>query len=140
MAHIIGTVSLNKNVYSLYDIAKFEKISEKKIKSLMTACLARIRSASPSKSANGMKAFFNEIGASDTAVNVFFAHSKLQPFAAAVRMASEKVFAKDKERYYAVFYVSKDYTTSGKKQVQPTILMSSPTWTKRDFPNAPYLK
>ena len=30
MAHIIGTVSLNKNVYSLYDIAKFEKISEKK--------------------------------------------------------------------------------------------------------------
>lgn len=115
MAHIIGTVSLNKNVYSLYDIAKFEKISEKKIKSLMTACLARIRSASPSKSANGMKAFFNEIGASDTAVNVFFAHSKLQPFAAAVRMASEKVFAEGKERYYAVFYVPKDVYNKWKK-------------------------
>lgn len=115
MAHIIGTVSLNKNMYSLYDIAKFEKISEKKIKSLMTACLARIRSASPSKSANGMKAFFNEIGASDTAVNVFFAHSKLQPFAAAVRMASEKVFAEGKERYYAVFYVPKDVYNKWKK-------------------------
>lgn len=115
MAHIIGTVSLNKNVYSLYDIARFEKISDKKIKSLMTACLARVRSASPSKTANGMKAFFNEIGASDTAVNVFFTNSKLKPFAAAVRMASEKTFAEGKSLYYAVFYVSKDIYNKWKK-------------------------
>lgn len=115
MAHIIGTVSLNKNVYSLYDIAKFEKISEKKIKSLMTACLARIRSASPNKTANGMKAFFNEIGASDAAINVFFTHSKLQPLAAAVRMASEKVFSEGKELFYSVFYVSKDVYHKWKK-------------------------
>lgn len=115
MAHIIGTVSLNKNVYSLYDIAKFEKISEKKIKSLMTACLTRVRSASPSKTANGMKSFFNEIGASDAAINVFFTHSKLQPFAAAVRMASEKVFAEGKDLYYVAFYVSKDVYHKWKK-------------------------
>lgn len=115
MAHIIGTVSLNKNVYSLYDIARFEKITEKKIKSLMTACLARVRSASPSKTANGMKAFFNEIGASDAAVNVFFTNSKLKPFAAAIRMASEKVFAEGKDLYYAVFYVPKDVYNKWKK-------------------------
>lgn len=115
MAHIIGNVSLNKNVYSLYDIAKFEKISEKKIKSLMTACLARIRSASPNKTANGMKAFFNEIGASDAAVNVFFTHSRLKPFAGAIRMASEKMFAEGKSLYYAVFYVSKDVYNKWKK-------------------------
>lgn len=115
MAHIIGTVSLNKSVYSLYDIARFEKISEKKIKSLMTACLARIRSASPNKTASGMKAFFNEIGASDAAVNVFFTHSRLKPFAGAVRMASEKTFAEGRSLYYAVFYVSKDVYHKWKK-------------------------
>lgn len=115
MAHIIGTVSLNKNVYSLYDIAKFEKISEKKIKSLMTACLARIRSASPSKTANGMKTFFNEIGASDATVNVFFTNSRLKSFAAAVRMASEKIFAENKSLYYAIFYVPKDVYHKWKK-------------------------
>ncbi len=115
MAHIIGNVSLNKNGYSLYDIARFEKISEKKIKNLMITCLARIRSASPNNTANGMKAFFNEIGASDTAVNVFFTNSKLKPFAAAVRMASEKTFAENKSLYYAVFYVSKDVYHKWKK-------------------------
>ncbi len=115
MAHIIGNVSLNKNVYSLYDIAKFENISDKKIKSLMTACLSRVCGASPNKTANGMKAFFNEIGASDTAINVFYTHSRLRPFAGAIRMASEKTFSEGKSLYYAVFYVSKDVYHKWKK-------------------------
>lgn len=115
MAHIIGNVSLNKNVYSLYDIAKFEKISEDRIKFLMQTCLKRIQNTAPCKSSSGIQSFFNKIGSADNTVNVFFNHSRLRPFAGAIRLEMEKTYQNKKDVYYAMFYVPKSVYSKWKR-------------------------
>lgn len=107
MAHLIGNVSLNKSVYSLYDIAKFEHISKERIDKLMAACLSRATSAAPVKTAAGIQAFFNNIASVDRTINTFYTHSRLYPFAGAVRLAMERVFNGKRDMYYAMFYIPK---------------------------------
>lgn len=107
MAHIVGTVSLNRNVYSLPDIAKFERISDERIKKLMNETLRRTTLSSENKSATGIKAFFNEIGCYDPNINVFLTHGSLSPFAKAIRIEFEKGYRGKKEIQYAMFYVKK---------------------------------
>ena len=108
MAHLIGTVSLNKNVYSLYDIANFEHISKEKITELMQNCLKRTQNAAPDKSASGVQSFFNSIGNADSTINTFFTHTRLRPFAGAIRLELEKTYRNKKDIYYSMFCVSKD--------------------------------
>lgn len=107
MAHLIGNVSLNKSVYSLYDIAKFEHISKERIDKLMAACLSRATSAAPVKTAAGIQAFFNNIASVDRTINTFYTHSRLYPFAGAIRLAMERVFNGKRDMYYAMFYIPK---------------------------------
>lgn len=107
MAHLIGNVSLSKSVYSLYDIASFEKISKERMGKLMRACLSRVISASPDKTASGIQAFFNNIAAADKMVNIFYTHSRLSPFAGAVRLTVERVYNGRNETHYAMFYIPK---------------------------------
>lgn len=107
MAHLIGNVSLSKSVYSLYDIANFEHISKERIEKLMAACLSRATSAAPVKTAAGIQAFFNNIAYMDNTINTFYTHSRLAPFAGAVRLAMERVFNGKRDIYYAMFYIPK---------------------------------
>lgn len=116
MAHLIGTVSLSKSVYSLFDIAKFEHISQDRITFLMQACLKRIQNTAPDKSASGIQAFYNSIGATDNTINTFITHSKLRPFAGAIRLAMEKSYRNKQEAYFAMFYVSKETYHKWKKK------------------------
>lgn len=115
MAHLIGTVSLNKSVYSLFDIAKFENISKDRIIFLMQTCLKRIQNTAPDKSASGIRSFYNGIGYADNTINVFYSHSKLKPFAGAIRLETEKTYGKKREVHYAMFYVPKDVYHKWKK-------------------------
>lgn len=108
MAHLIGTVSLSKNVYSLYDIANFEHISKEKITELMQHCLKRTQNAAPDKSASGVQSFFNSIGSADSTINTFFTHTRLRPFAGAIRLELEKTYRNKKDIYYSMFCVPKD--------------------------------
>lgn len=107
MAHLIGNVSLNKSVYSLYDIAKFEHISKERIDKLMAACLSRATSAARDKTATGIQAFFNSIASVDKTINTFYTHSRLSPFAGAIRLSMERVFNGKSEMHYAMFYIPK---------------------------------
>lgn len=107
MAHLIGNVSLSKSVYSLYDIAKSEHISKERIDKLMEACLSRATSAAPVKTAMGIQAFFNNIAHTDNTINTFYTHSRLSPFAGAVRLSMERVFNGNRDVYYAMFYIPK---------------------------------
>lgn len=107
MAHLIGNVSLSKSVYSLYDIANIEHISKERIDKLMAACLSRATSAAPVKTAAGIQAFFNNIAYADNTINTFYTHSRLAPFAGAIRLAMERVFNGKRDIYYAMFYIPK---------------------------------
>lgn len=118
MAHIIGTVSLNKNVYSLRDIAQYEHISDEKIECLMSDTLKMAVRSSELKTAAGIQAFFNEIGVYDSMINRFIYHTKLKPFAYAIRLQTEKCYKGNKEVYYIMFCVSKEiYDKWHKKQI-----------------------
>lgn len=107
MAHLIGNVSLNKSVYSLYDIAKFEHISKERIDKLMVASLSRATSAAPVKTVAGIQSFFNNIASVDRTINTFYTHSRLCPFAGAIRLSIERVFNGKRELHYAMFYIPK---------------------------------
>lgn len=119
MAHMVGRVSLNKNLYSLYDIAKAENIRKEKIEDLMRTCYKRIKLTLKSDSASALKAFFNDTARYDAALNPFFTHSRLRPFAAAIRLETERCFNGKNQVYYAMFCVPKsvyeDWKNHGKE-------------------------
>lgn len=111
MAHLIGKVSLPKSAYSMYDIAKFESINEKKISQLMRTTLKRTKEVSNEKSISGITTWFNEIGAEDTFINAFLTHWSLQPFAKAIKLSIERIVSvkgnTTVDSHYAMFYVPK---------------------------------
>ena len=119
MAHIIGNVSLNRNVYSLLDIAKFERISDEKIEKLMSETLKRAVLSSENKSASGIKAFYNEIGCYDPNIDLFLTHSRLYPFAKAIKIEFEKGYKGNKEIQYAMFCVNKGIYDRWRKRKIP---------------------
>lgn len=119
MAHIIGNVSLNRNVYSLLDIAKFERISDEKIRKLMSETLKRAVLSSENKSASGIKAFYNEIGCYDPNIDLFLTHSRLYPFAKAIKIEFEKGYKGNKEIQYAMFCVNKGIYDRWRKRKIP---------------------
>lgn len=134
MAHLIGTVSLNRNVYSLRDIAKFERISDERIKKLMSETLQRTTVSSENKSASGIKAFFNEIGCYDPNINVFLTHRSLSPFAKAVRIEFEKGYRGKKEIQYAMFYVKKSVYDNWRKRQIPFNDAAKPNMSEYGLP------
>lgn len=136
MAHIIGTVSLNKNVYSLRDIAKFEHISNERIEKLMSETLKKAVFCSESKSATGVKAFFNQIGTNDSNINMFLTHTKLYPFARAVRLEFEKGYRSGKEIQYAMFCVSKKVYDNWHKNGKPFNSSVNPKMSEYGLANA----
>ena len=135
MAHIIGTVSLSKNVYSLRDIAKFEHINDERIEKLMSDTLKKSVFYSENKSATGVKAFFNEIGANDSSVNMFLTHTKLYPFARAVRLEFEKGYRRGKEIQYAMFCVNKSVYDNWHKNHKPFNASAKPNMSEYGLAN-----
>lgn len=117
MANIIGNCSIPKNCFSIYDIAKYEKIPLDKIKKMMKDTLQRATYTSENKSASGIELFYNDIGCNDTYINCFNQHWKLQPFAKAIKLTIEKSLnGKLKECRYANFYIQKQVYTEWKKK------------------------
>lgn len=119
MAHIIGNVSLSRNVYSLPDIAKFERISNEKIRKLMDETLKKTVLSSENQSATGLKAFFNEIGRYDPNVNLFLTHRSLSPFAKGIKLEFERCYKGNKEIQYAMFYIGKSIYDRWRKRRIP---------------------
>ena len=119
MAHIIGTVSLDRSVYSLRDIAKFEHISSEKIEKLMEGTLKKAISSSERKSATAVKSFFNDVGAYDVNVNLFLTHTRLEPFAKAIRLEFEKGYSQGRQIQYAMFCIKKSIYDSWRKKRVP---------------------
>lgn len=135
MAHIIGTVSLSKNVYSLRDVAKFEHISDERIEKLMSDTLKKAIFYSENKSATGVKAFFNQIGSNDPNVNMFLTHTKLYPFARAIRLEFEKGYRSGKEIQYAMFCVSKSVYDNWHKNHKPFNASAKPNMSEYGLAN-----
>lgn len=134
MAHIIGNVSLNRNVYSLPDIAKFERISDEKIRKLMGETLKRAVLSSENKSASGIKAFYNEIGCYDPNIDLFLTHSRLFPFAKAIKIEFEKGYKGNKEIQYAMFCVSKSIYDRWRKRKIPFNSDAKPNMSEYGLP------
>lgn len=118
MANIIGNCSIPKNCFSIYDIAKYEKIPLDKIKQMMKDTLQRATFPSENKSASGIEHFYNDIGCDDSYINCFNFYTKLQPFARAFKLTIEKSLmqSKLKECRYANFYISKQVYLDWKKK------------------------
>lgn len=135
MAHIIGTVSLTKNVYSLRDIAKFERISSEKIEKLMSETLKKSVLCSENKSATGVKAFFNEIGVNDRNINMFLTHTRLYPFAKAIKLEFEKGYRNGKEIQYAMFCVNKSVYDDWHKKNKPFNSAAKPNMSEYGIAN-----
>lgn len=135
MAHIIGTVSLNRNVYSLRDIAKFEHISDERIEKLMSDTLKKAIFYSENKSATGVKAFFNQIGSNDPNVNMFLTHTRIYPFARAIRLEFEKGYRSGKEIQYAMFCVNKGVYDSWHKNRKPFNSSAKPNMSEYGLAN-----
>lgn len=117
MAHIIGNVTIPKNCYSIYDIARYENISKDKIEKLMQATLKNAMNIVGSNSSSAVKAYFNDNGRYDSTINLFTTHSKLRPFAKAIKIEFEKCFAKNTkhEIQFAMFYIKKEHYENWKK-------------------------
>lgn len=117
MAHIIGNVTIPKNCYSIYDIARYEHISKNKIEKLMRDTLKNSINVVGSNSAASVKAYFNDNGRYDSTINLFTTHSRLRPFAKAVKIEFEKCYAKStkQEIQFAMFYVKKEHYENWKK-------------------------
>lgn len=90
MAHFIGECSLPKTCYSMYDIAKFEKISKDRMSQLMSDTLSRVKQFALGKSATGIEMYFNSSGVKDVFVNAFTTYYILRPFALGIKLTVEK--------------------------------------------------
>jgi hypothetical protein len=136
MAHIIGTVSLSKSVYSLRDIAKYENIGSEKIESLMSAVLKAAVMSSDNKSASGIQAFYNNYGKNDININRFLSHGKLRPFAYAIKLETEKCYQGKKEVYFAMFCVSKNVYNDWRRRKKPYDNTVNPNMSEYGLPRS----
>lgn len=118
MATLIGRISIPKTAYSLYDIAKVEKVPAQKMEKLMGETLQRATDASPQKSASGIEQYFNTLGASDSFINAFLSHWALQPFAKGIKLTIERSIKNSslKEISWASFFVPKATYEGWKKR------------------------
>ena len=126
MAHIIGTVSLNKNVYSLRDIAQYEHISDEKIECLMSDTLKMAVRSSELKTAAGIQAFFNEIGVYDSMINRFIYHTKLKPLRMLSGFRRKNATKETKKCITLCSAFLRKYTTSGTRNRFRTEKIFSP--------------
>ena len=74
MATLIGNISVPKNAYSIFDIAKFEKIRPEQLKQMMETTLNNIQRLSPVKTPTRLIRYFNCIGAIVTGKQIGRAH------------------------------------------------------------------
>lgn len=112
MAVIIGKVSIPKSAYSMYDIAKYEKIRHEALQSMMKDTFDMLMELSPVKSAYGIVKYFNAVGRYDALVNRFSSDWRLQPFCKGIKLTFEEAFRNDKLKKcsFITFYVDKkDY-------------------------------
>ena len=120
MAQIIGQCSIPSNAYSIWDIAKIERINESVIRKLMRETLVATERASNNKSVSGIVNYFNSMGYEDGFINRFMTHWSLQPFAQAIKMVSESSIRSSKKGIqnvtYISFYVSKSVYERWKKR------------------------
>lgn len=107
MAHIINNVSLNKSVYSILDIAKYEKIPKERINALMQNTLDLCVRYAPNKTANGICEWFNNAGVKDNNINMFLTHTRLKPFAKGIRLNTERCIMGKGKADFMMFSVSK---------------------------------
>lgn len=117
MAILTGKISIPKTAYSMYDIAKIEKIPAEKISQLMKETLKRTVDASPVKTIAGIENYFNTVGCCDGFVNAFHSHWHIQPFAKGIRITAESAMKENlKNCTYATFYVPKKIYEDWKKK------------------------
>ena len=117
MAILTGKTSIPKSAYSMYDIAKIEKIPAEKINQLMKETLKRTVDASPVKTIAGIENYFNTVGCCDGFVNAFHSHWHIQPFAKGIRITAESAMKVNlKNCTYATFYVPKKIYEDWKKR------------------------
>jgi len=121
MATLIGNISVPKNAYSIFDIAKFEKIRPEQLKQMMEMTLNNIQSLSPVKTPTGLIRYFNCIGRYDTVTNQFFMHRALIPIAKGIKITIEQSFRNDKLKkcYFVSFFIAKNDYELWKKQGIP---------------------
>ena len=121
MATLIGNISVPKNAYSIFDIAKFEKIRPEQLKQMMEMTLNNIQRLSPVKTPTGLIRYFNCIGRYDTVTNQFFTHRALIPIAKGIKITIEQSFRNDKLKkcYFVSFFIAKNDYELWKKQGIP---------------------
>jgi hypothetical protein len=121
MATLIGNISVPKNAYSIFDIAKFEKIRPEQLKQMMEMTLNNIQNLSPVKTPTGLIRYFNCIGRYDNVTNQFFTHRALIPIAKGIKITIEQSFRNDKLKkcFYVSFFIPKSDYELWKKQGIP---------------------
>lgn len=118
MATLIGNISVPKNAYSIFDIAKFEKIRPEQLKQMMETTLNNIQRLSPVKTPTGLIRYFNCIGRYDAVTNQFFTHRALIPIAKGIKITIEQSFRNEKLKkcYFVSFFIAKSDYELWKKQ------------------------